>query len=543
MAPASDVVDSWKGIAAYLGRDVRTVMRWEQTRGLPVHRLPGGPKSAVYALRAELEAWRRNRGIHAIGEQERGQPVVPAGPQPKTSVAVLPFANLSADKENEYFSDGLADEIISDLARLHGLRVTARTSSFAFRGKEQDVREIGARLGVDNLIEGSVQRVGSRVRVYVQLVSCSDGCHIWSDRYDRELTDIFAVQEEIAASVASALKLTVEPPHSAPKKKIGNLEAYNLWLQGRHYRFSLRTVDDITKARECFAQAIALDPDFAAAHLAAAELLLNLAVLGLAPPQQVAREGRAEIAKALALDDGLGEAHAVAGVFRALFDFDWTGAQAAFEKALALNPGAPSIRRRLAGCVLIPLLRLDDAEAEARYAMELDPMCPESHFLMVLILFFKREYDRAEAMIRTTAELGSASPLILWVSGMIAAKRSNFPAAIERCEDAVRAYGSAPLVTAGLGMLYAMAGRKDQARQLLAQIDLAGQQGYVSPIYRAIVYMGLGETDRAFEWLARAVECHDPHILHLPAKPIYDSLRQDGRFQMLLRKMNLTPTV
>ncbi len=310
--PSSDLLNSWKEIAAYLGRDVRTVIRWEQTRGLPVHRLPGGPKPAVYARRSELETWRKSRGLYIVEERERTRDAASPSVQSKPSVAILPFTSLSTDKENEYFSDGLADEIITLLAGIHGLRVTARTSSFAFRGREQDVREIGARLGVEALLEGSVQRVSGRIRVSAQLVSCSDGCHIWCERYDRDLADIFAVQAQIADSIAAALKLKLEP-QPTPVRRTTNLEAYYLWLKGRHHRFSERSVEDVTRAGECFSAAVALDEDFAAAHLALGQHLLNLAVLGFVSPQQVAERGRLEIKRAIALDDHLGEAHAANG--------------------------------------------------------------------------------------------------------------------------------------------------------------------------------------------------------------------------------------
>ncbi|MBK7927177.1 MAG: tetratricopeptide repeat protein [Bryobacterales bacterium] len=529
--PAMDVLDSWKEIAEHLGRDVRTAMRWERSRGLPVHRLPGGRKAAVYALRSELEQWRgkaHKRDGEGNGAAAPGRP----------SVAVLPFSSLSADKENEYFSDGLADEIITYLAGVHGLRVTARTSSFAFRGKEEDVRGIGAKLGVEALLEGSVQRSGGRIRVSAQLVSCRDGCHLWCERYDRELTDIFDVQEQIAVAIAAALKLTVAP-RAALGRKPPNLEAYQLWLKGRHHQLSKRSVQEVVQAGEYFAQAAALDDEFAAAHLAVGQHLLNLAVLGFVAPNMALQRGRPEIERALELDGRLGEAHAARGVFLAWFDFDWAGAQLAFERAAVCEPGSPVIHRLRALTLLAPLGRLEEAEREARRALELDPICPESHFLLALMLFFRREYEQAEASIRTTVELGAANPQTLWVSGLVAASRGKFGEAIAQCERAVALYGHAPMVAAHLGMLYGMAGRTEEARRALEQIGRASRESYVSPIYPALVHMALGETDAAFTWLERAVEGRDPHILHLPVKPIYDSLRGDARFGALLRKMGL----
>ena len=536
-APSPDIVDSWKEIAAYLNHDVRTVMRWEQTRGMPVHRLPGESKSAVHALKSELDAWRKSRRIHALevgGGPERGLPS-PAPGAP--SIAVLPFLNLSADKENEYFSDGLADEIITALTRIQGLRVTARTSSFAFRGKEQDVREIGARLGVSTLLEGSVQRSGDRIRISAQLVGAADGFHLWSEHYDRALAEIFALQEEVAASIAAALKLEVGS-QAAPARP-ANLEAHNLWLRGRYYRYSRRSMQDFAKAAVCFSQAVVLDPNYAEAHLGLAQHSLDLAAYGLVSPRQVAAQGRAEVEKALQLDGQLGEAHATLGAYRALFDFDWPGAESAYVKGLACDPGSALAHRGLALSVLMPMGRLEEAEAEVRRALELDPLSPESHFITAMALFFRRRYDRAESSIRTAIELGAGHPFCEWIRGVIQALQGRLDEAVESCESAVRQFGTIPMLSAGLGTIYGWAGRTEEARRVLDQLEAAARVAYVSPIHRAWVYMGLGETDSAFTWLDRAIDARDPHVLHLSVKPVYDGLRQDPRFTALLRKMRL----
>lgn len=536
-APATEVIDSWKGIAAYLNRDVRTVMRWERTRGLPVHRLPGGPKSAVYATKPELDLWRKSREIRQAAPGR--QPLTPSLSEPSIapSVAVLPFVNLSAEKDNEYFSDGLADEIITALSRVEDLHVTARTSSFAFRGKEQDVREIGARLGVAALLEGSVQRQGSRVRVSAQLVSASEGHHIWADRYDREMTDLFSVQEEIAARIASALKLRIEP--KAPGRRTPDLEAYYSWLKGRYHQFNRRSSRDFTMAGECFSRAIALDPDFGAAHLSMGQHLLEMAIFGLLPSHQVASAVRDGVERALHWDESLGEAHATLGVCRALFDFDWPGAETAFGQGLACHPGSPAILRTHAASVLFPTGRLEEAEKEASHVMELDPLSPDAHFLMALALFFRRQYDRAEASIQATLDLGPANPFAQWVGGLIAVLQRRPEAGIAKCKEAVDLFGRIPMLSGGLGMLYGWSGRMKEARSALEEIEKAGATTYVSPMYRAWVYLGLGEFDNTFEWLDRAIEMRDPHILHLPVKPVYDSLRPDPRFAALLRKMRL----
>jgi adenylate cyclase len=530
---SSDALDSWKEIAVYLHRDLRTVMRWEQSRGMPVHRLPGG--SAVYASKSELDRWRESGGIHVVDPEAEATPAAKAV---RPSVAVLQFVNLTDEKENEYFGDGLADEVINALTRVEGLRVTARTSSFAFRGKEQDVRELGGRLGVEYLLEGSVQRAADRIRVSAQLVSTSDGFHLWSDRYDRNMTDIFSIQDEIAGAIVAAFKLRVKAP-SAARPRAANLEAYQAWLKGRRYRLGAKTLQDFIVAGECFSQAVALDPNFGAAHLAVGQHLIDLAIFGLVPPRQICAHGRTAVTRALELDPSLGEAHAVLAQYLALFEFDWTGAENAFLGALACEPGCAMIHRRFAGTVLAPLARLEQAEAESAISMELDPLCPESHLSMAMMLFFRRQYDRAEASIRTTLELGGANPFVLWIGGVIAALQGRSEEAITKCEESVRLFGKAPMLAAALGMIYARTGRTAEARAVLVQLDQAAASMYVSPLNRALVYTGLGETDEAIQWLERAIEARDPHILHLPVKPVWDSLRGDPRFDGLLRKMRL----
>ena len=243
--------------------------------------------------------------------------------------------------------------------------------------------------------------------------------------------------------------------------------------------------------------------------------------------------------KALAWDDRLGEAYAALATYRALFDFDWAGAESAFAQALAAEPGSPALLRTHVACLLAPTSRLEAAEEEAARALESDPLCPDAHFLMALVLFFRHQYDRAQASIRASLELESANPFVQWLDGVIAVLQGRFDEAISTCEGAVRVFGRAPMLSAALGAVYGWSGRAAQARQMLQEVEQAALVAYVSPIYRAWVYMGLGEVDNAFHWLDRAVECRDPHILHLPVKPIYDTLRPDPRFTTLLRKMRL----
>jgi adenylate cyclase len=255
----------------------------------------------------------------------------------------------------------------------------------------------------------------------------------------------------------------------------------------------------MTEAGRCFSEAVSLDPGFGAAHSEVGQQLLYSAVLGLVSPREAGARGRLEVERALELDESLGEAHAT-------------------------------------------LVRLEQAELEASEALELDPLCPESHFVMALVLFFRREYERAENSIRTTLELGGANPFVQWLRGVMAALQGRFEEAIANCEGAVRLYGRAPMLSACLGMIYGFAGKAGEARAVLTEIEQAPAAMYASPIYRAWVYLGLGEIEQSLEWLDRAIDFRDPNILHLPVKPVYDRLRGDCRFARLLRKMRLPET-
>jgi adenylate cyclase len=372
-------LDSWKDIADYLGRDVRTVQRWERERSLPVHRLPGGRKPRIYAIRSELDMWLKGNS---------------ADPAPSTpSIAVLPFANLSESKENEYFSDGLADEIINALTRIRGLLVTARTSSFAFRGREQDIREIGASLGAGSLLEGSVQRSGNRIRVSAQLVSAKDGYHLWGESYDRELADVFALQDDIARAVSRALSLRLAAG-SLVEPSTEDMEAYRLWLQGRHAWTEL-TPEAVEKARSCFEAALTRDPRFPLPYVGVAELLFDAGQLGIVHPAEVIRKAKESVLAALALNDRLGEAYALLGALQGVLEYDWAAAERCFQRALDRSPGSSEVLRRFAWYYLVPQLRIPEALDQMNRARTRDPLSPIVHSYSGLTLMIARDFKRA----------------------------------------------------------------------------------------------------------------------------------------------------
>lgn len=514
-------LDSWKEIAEYLGRDVRTVQRWETDRSLPVHRLPGGDKARVYALESELRAWLQSS---------------PMKPVEAPSVAVLPFVNLTNSREDEYFSEGLADEIINALTRISGLRVTARTSSFAFRGKEQDVREIGARLGASTLLEGSVRRCGNRVRISVQHVSTRDGCHLWSETYDRELSDIFAIQDDIARSIARALS-----PHSAPGRLVepstNDFEAYKLWLQGR--QAALRyTQQSVGQARECFAGAVARDPRFPLPYLAMAELLLDAAPMGLVPSAEAATKAKEAVQTALALNDSLGEAHALLGALLGVFEYDWTGAERAFNQALRLNPSSSGILERHAWHCVVSRLRIHEAIDQIRRAAIGDPLSPRLHMRFGLIWIAAREYVRAAEECRTALQIAPELPPAHWFLGYALMMSGNKDEGLAECRKLYKHWGHSPLTVGGMCTIYGILGREEDARRMFAELSELSGTVPVPPLAFAWAFLGLRD-ERVFEWLDKAVDARDPAITQLAIMPFYDGIRDDPRFRALLRKMNL----
>ena len=514
-------LDSWKDIAAYLGREVRTLQRWEVTRGFPVRRLPGGGnRPRVFAHKAEIDAW--------MGEPARARQA------DALSVAVLPFLNLAGTPEDQYFGDGLADDVINALVRLPALRVTARTSSFAFTERGKDVRQIGARLRAAWLIEGSVRRDRGSVRVSAQLVNATTGYHEWSECYDRPLTDIFAIQDEIAGAIARALKikLALEPP----ARPTDDLVAYELWMKGRSVsqRF---TPASIAHARACYEGAIARDPHFARPYFGLAELLFHGVQFGLTTSPDDVRVARDAIATSLELDGRCGEAHALSGVLRGLLDYDWPGAESAFQRAFELSPGSATVLIQHAWFHLVPRMRVVEALEDAEHALTLDPLAPFVRGRFGLVLVAARQYERAVAECREALRLAPGLWWLHWFYGTALLLHGRVAQGLEHFRK-VYAEVHQPFVVGAMALLYGVSGRRKQARQMVAELQELSRTTVVPPVAMAWAYLGLGD-DRAFEWLDKAIDARDPVMTHLPWMPLYDGIRADPRFRVLLARMHV----
>jgi len=527
------------GIPADLDRAISTALAKDPDRRYPT------ANDLVAALRSvrELETLPSESSVTLVEGRTVPAPShsTVAVSRPAPSIVVLPFANLSHDADNEYFSDGLAEEIITALAQVAGLRVVSRTSAFQFKGKAVDVRKIGEDLRVASVLEGSVRMAGDRVRVTVQLVNVADGFQVWSQRFDRHMDDIFAIQDEIAQSIVSELrgKLTGEIPAApvAPRRRPENMAAYTLYLKGR-YQWNKQTEEGLRSAVEYFEQAIAEDPQFAPAWAGLADYYMALGFWSVMPPDELWPKARTNALRALELDPSLPHAQVSAGYVRIFCDWNWVEAGRHFRKAVELSPGNSQARYAHA-VYLTQTKRLDEALAEMRRALELDPLALNVNTALALVYYYRREYDRGIEQARKTLELDPNYFEMQVGLGLIYLQTSRFAEGVRALEAVRAASGDNPLILGLLGYGYGVAGMDTNAREILDRLEAISQERYVAPISRALVYIGLAAHDEAFEWLDRAAAAHDVLLCYLDVMPCYDPLRRDARFPALRQKIGM----
>ena len=450
------------------------------------------------------------------------------------SIAVLPFVNLTGDKENEYFSDGITEEIINALANVEGLRVVARTSAFSFKGKDVNVRKIGEELNVATVLEGSVRRDGNQLRVSAQLIGALDGYHLWSRIYDRELKNIFAVEDELARAIVDALKprLIVARPRLVAQST-ANAKAHDLYLRGRFF-WNQRNKEGLAKAAALFEEAIAADPTYALAHTGLADCY-NLSIdYGGGRAADALPKAKVHALKALELDDTLGEAHvSLASIIE--HDYDWTASEREFKRAIELKPGYATGHHWYA-LQLAARGRMGDAMAEAERALELDPTSLVVNTVVALVFYHQREYDRAIEQALRTLELDRTwAPARLWLVFSYE-QRGRLADALGVLDQA----NNPSNMLAGVrAELLALSGDREGARRLLATVE---SRFAAEPIPRSIfarIHLALGDTDAVFAWLEKAVEERDQSSRSLKTSPQWDSIRSEPRFQALLARMNL----
>jgi serine/threonine-protein kinase len=448
------------------------------------------------------------------------------------SIAVLPLLNESGDPKDEYFSDGLSEELIAALAQIKDLKVIGRSSSFRFKDRKEESKTIGEKLGVRTLLEGTVRKQGNKVRIVAELISAADGIELWTQTFNRELEDIFAVQQEIAAAVASSLKATLLGADQRSSANPKTAEAHNAYLQG-HYYFHRRNLEDYRKAIGYFDQAIELDPDYALAYAERSEVW-TLIGDQTGTGKEVWPKARTDAEKSLALAPGLAEAHAALGWV--LFFTEWKFAEglAELRRARDLSPANPTANDLLARCIVY-VGDLNDAEKQARRAVELDPLSVTTRFNLARNLFIEGKLDEAEASGRKIAELQpSATSSHRW-QVLVAVQRGDGDAALREAQlepdEGFRRFE--------LAMAHYARGDRNAADAALADL-IANGQGLTYQI--AQVFAVRGETDKAFEWLQKSFDTRDTGTLGLLVDPLLRSLRNDPRYKVLVAKMNFPAT-
>ncbi len=454
------------------------------------------------------------------------------------SIAVLPFADMSPEKDQDYFCEGLAEELIDALAKLEGLRVVARTSAFRFKGDAPDLREVGETLNVKTVLEGSVRKAGNRLRINAQLINTSDGYHLWSERYDRDMDDVFAVQDEIAKAVVGKLKVKLLGEQDAQLVKgfTENLEAYNLVLKGRYHLVRL-TRAALENSLEYFTQALAVEPAYSRAHAGIASAQAWRATLGFAPPQRVMPRAKEAALKALAIDETVADAHTALAFVLGTYEWNWEGAERAYLRALALNPG-DALARAFYARYLSYTGQADASVAEARHAIAHDPLAVYNRQLLTVALNMDRRFDEAITEARAGIELDPTYHALHWHHGLALAGLCRYDDAVEALRQAtILAPGDLPS-RALLAWTLGIAGHGQEARAILGDLLKRRSEVYVGGAHLAHAHLGVGDREQAISWLEKAAEERDGLLPYINVGFWYDPLRDDPRFQALLRKMN-----
>jgi adenylate cyclase len=459
------------------------------------------------------------------------------------SIAVLPFVNLSADADNEYFCDGLAEELINMLSKLGRVRVAARTSAFSFKDKRADVREIGQKLNVSTVLEGSVRKSGGRLRITAQLIDAADGYHVWSERYDRKvkMNDIFNVQDEITLAVVRALKVNLlgEEKSAVLKHHTENTEAYVLYLKGQYYRWKTAP-EEFKKCRECFQRAVDLDPSFALGYVGLNSFYGYGSAWGILSPKENWPKAKAALERALELEPLLPEAHLSLAAYMLVCERNWAGAEKEIERVLEWGSSLAEIHHGYS-FYLTTQGRFDDAITESRRALAYDPLSITYGRFLGLCLYFARRYDEAVAHYQETIELDPNNALVHESLGDAYEMKGNYREAIAEWQKALTFAGDSDLAGT-LGTAFSKSGFasavRGLARQRLERINKKTESGeYVPAMSRARAYVRLGDLERAFQWLQKACDERNVFPLLFTCDPFYDVLRPDRRFKVLVESI------
>ncbi len=451
-----------------------------------------------------------------------------------SSIAVLPFAHRSSDPDDEHFCDGLTEEILNSLARIAGLKVAARTSSFSFKGKAATINEIGRALGVETVLEGSVRRSGNRLRISAQLINTTDGYHLWSERYDREMRDIFDIQDDIAMATVEALKLTLLGTERSAvlEKGTENPEAHGFYIRGRAL-WNRRSFSDLNKAITYFERAIELDPQYAAAFTGLADSYFSLAYIDAYSPLEIGPKLQTAVDRAIELGPSLAESHCSLAAYRTFFDFNIEAGERELRIALSINPKFALARYWLCS-TLAAMGRHEEALVEGRIAMELDPLSPVVNTSMARALCCAGQFEEAIKVANYAFELRPDFFLAHWFTGWAYQEMGETDIALGHFRTA--ALDGVPLMSGYLGKALVRAGQPDEARSLLAVLNESGLN-FVSPLTAAVIHAELGEMPAALDLLDEALQVRVIHLIWAKSDPFYDVFRSEGRFQEICRRI------
>ena len=535
--------------ASYLRRDVRTVQRWEKKEGLPVYRHLHDKLGSIYAYRNELTEWfnTRQQSGSAVATGSRNE-----GPAEKIKLAVLPFDNLSGAKEDDYFSDGLTEEMITQITRLQAseLAVIARTTAQHYDASSKSLDQMKKEMGVGYVLEGKVRRGGKRVRITAQLIQLKDQTQLWAETYERDLSDVLSVQADIAQAIAREINLALNLSQSTRlsdlQKGHGQVQpaAYDAYLKAR-YNLHQMTPGAISKSIEDFERAIQLDEKYAPAYagLASAYALLAIAPFDLLPPREAMPKAEKAARKSLELDSSFAEAHTALALVNHHYHWKWEEAAAGYEMAIELNPDHADTHLWYSW-LLLALGRRDAAFDEIEQTMsivqETDPhRLVAVHTTRAAAYYFGREYQRAVDECEKAKQLDPEYFMLHFIAGRAYMRLNEHARAIAHLKQARKETGEMPLMDAALGLAYAVSGKKAETMKLAEAFKAAAKKRYIPPTYFGMLFAGLGDKDKAMMWLEKAYDDRADGLTWLNVEPMLDEVRSDPRFQDLIRRIGL----
>ncbi|MGH9644328.1 MAG: TPR end-of-group domain-containing protein, partial [Terriglobales bacterium] len=456
------------------------------------------------------------------------------------SLVVLPLENLSGDKDQEYFADGMTDELIANLAKIHSLRVISRSTSMAYKGTRKPLSEIARELKVDAVVEGTVLRAGSQVRITAELVQVSTDRHLWADTYQSQIGDILALQNRVSSAIVNEIRINLTPEDRERLAKTPAVapDAYESYLKGRYY-WNKRTDENLTKAIGYFEDATHKDPGYALAYAGLSDCyaIISATIFGTMPSSISGPKAKGAAQRALEIDPTLAEAETSLATAKFNYDWDWSGAASGFENAIRINPSYATAYQRYS-LYLMAMGRTQDSFEQIYRARELDPLSISINFSLGWRLYLARQYDRAIEQLRNTLEMDPSYELPHLVAGQAYEQKGQFDLAIAELRKAVDLSHGTPMMLSALAHAYARAGNQAEAKQILSQMNVAAKTQYLSPYYFAIVYIGLGDNDTAMDWLEKAFEDRSNGLVFLQVEPELDGLRSNPRFEALQKRLN-----